>query len=114
MFSKAAVGGVGHCCLFLVYRSCWSTIFFHRAFQEPLRISAALPGRPISRPDSSRGLRGDVGLAVGDNHARPWPARVSGRPLCEPRTPPRVRAYPLPVPTHEALDGAPQARSRHP
>src|SRR5450631_1074714 len=29
----------------------------------------------FDRPDSSRGLRGDVGLAVGGSRARPCPAR---------------------------------------
>jgi hypothetical protein len=68
----------------------------------------------FSRPNSSRGLRRDVGLAVGGSRARPCQARASGRPVCESRIPPRELADRLRVPTHAASDGAPQARSTRP
>jgi hypothetical protein len=60
MLSKAEVVGVGHCCLLLVYGSCSSTIFFHRAFQELVRISTALRGRPaaVDREVGAGDLRG--------------------------------------------------------
>src|SRR6478672_1464147 len=53
MFGKAPVVGVGHCCLLLVYRSCSSTIFFHRAFRE-LVCNSAAPYAAVQPPSMAR------------------------------------------------------------
>src|ERR1700675_626585 len=80
--------------------SCPSEYSIH----SPLLLHAFM----FSRPNSSRGLRRDVGLAVGGSRAQPSPARASGRTLCELRTPLGELAGQLRVATHEANDGGPQ------